>query len=297
MKGKILGQGAISGDDGKRYYYDEAELKNAQPNQKIDGAEVDFDIKGDKAVGVYIISKASFSSSSASVTIIDLPIVDNKWMFLNLNEAKSFFLAPNIHSMKIHALLCMVLYFITTLFLQSHFSQLNKDGSGALIGFYCFIILSSLSAVWVNYSLFKLSDNNAPLKYTCIIIVLTVIACFLVNPIIRGLVTYVFGGSFPLFKVILLCLCIIAIYALVFLWFCKVSSITSENCFLYSFFAWIIAQIFFFVAIYQYLKALQYIKPSRTGETLMDISTLLGVIAIALIIFAWLRFRTINANG
>ncbi len=54
MKGKILGVGAISGAGGSRYYYDENELKNVKDGQKIEGAEVDFDISQDgKAISIY----------------------------------------------------------------------------------------------------------------------------------------------------------------------------------------------------------------------------------------------------
>ncbi|WP_096014201.1 hypothetical protein [Campylobacter lanienae] len=58
MKGKILGAGAISGEDGNRYYYDEDAIKNLNENSKIEGLEVDFDIKDGKAVEIYIISKS-----------------------------------------------------------------------------------------------------------------------------------------------------------------------------------------------------------------------------------------------
>lgn len=39
MKGKILGAGAISGEDGLRYYYDENELKNAKKGQKLENCD------------------------------------------------------------------------------------------------------------------------------------------------------------------------------------------------------------------------------------------------------------------
>ena len=62
MKGKILGAGAISGEDGVRYYYDESELKNLKEGQKCEGCEVDFDIKNGKAVGVYITKGSGFNA-------------------------------------------------------------------------------------------------------------------------------------------------------------------------------------------------------------------------------------------
>lgn len=65
MKGKILGAGAISGADGERYYYDDGEIKNIREGQRIDGCEVDFDIKDGKAINIYI-TKASFNVDDAT---------------------------------------------------------------------------------------------------------------------------------------------------------------------------------------------------------------------------------------
>ncbi len=67
MKGKILGAGAISGEDGVRYYYDEKELKNLKEGQKLEGCEVDFDIKDGKAVGVYIVKGGGFNADFGKV--------------------------------------------------------------------------------------------------------------------------------------------------------------------------------------------------------------------------------------
>ena len=90
MKGKILGAGAISGDDGNRYYYDESELKNLKENQKLDGAEVDFEVKDGKAVGVYITkSTSSFGGfgSSGGIASTNLPFVNNPYgILMNLRR-------------------------------------------------------------------------------------------------------------------------------------------------------------------------------------------------------------------
>lgn len=58
MIGKILGAGAIRGEDGARYYYDEGEIKNLKDGQSLEGCEVDFDIKDGKAIAIYITSES-----------------------------------------------------------------------------------------------------------------------------------------------------------------------------------------------------------------------------------------------
>lgn len=60
MQGKILGfddlQGAIRGDDGKRYHFDISEVKNAKNAdlETLSGSEVDFELANGKAVEIYI---------------------------------------------------------------------------------------------------------------------------------------------------------------------------------------------------------------------------------------------------
>lgn len=71
MKGKILGAGAISGEYGVCYYYDDNEVKNLKSEQKIDGCEVDFDVKDGKAVSIYI-TKTSFNIDTQQLFSNDL---------------------------------------------------------------------------------------------------------------------------------------------------------------------------------------------------------------------------------
>ena len=67
MTGKILGQGAIRGEDGVRYYYDDGAIKNPQDAQNINGCEVDFEIENGKAVDIFII-KSGKSVESNGIT-------------------------------------------------------------------------------------------------------------------------------------------------------------------------------------------------------------------------------------
>ena len=67
MKGEIIdyssesGEGAISGDDGKRYYFTKAEWKSsAFPMAEV---RVDFDFEGKTAIAVYVDRKSRNTSS------------------------------------------------------------------------------------------------------------------------------------------------------------------------------------------------------------------------------------------
>lgn len=61
MRGKVLsyqdleGNGVISGDDGKRYSFLRGDLQDGVRTVRV-GADVDFQIDGDKATGVYVMS-------------------------------------------------------------------------------------------------------------------------------------------------------------------------------------------------------------------------------------------------
>ena len=67
MTGKILGQGAIRGEDGVRYYYDDGAIKNLQETQKINGCEVDFEIENGKAVDIFIIKSGESKVESNDI--------------------------------------------------------------------------------------------------------------------------------------------------------------------------------------------------------------------------------------
>ena len=67
MTGKILGQGAIRGEDSVRYYYDEGAIKNPQDAQKINGCEVDFEIENGKAVDIFIIKSGESKVESNDI--------------------------------------------------------------------------------------------------------------------------------------------------------------------------------------------------------------------------------------
>lgn len=118
MKGKILGAGAISGEDGVRYYYDDDEIKNLKNGQKIDGCEVDFDIKDGKAVSIYI-TKTSFNVDTQKLFSNDLASIKLKaYITIGLFVLAGFFaIIPfiNVVLTPLFAIAVIVLLFLVVL--------------------------------------------------------------------------------------------------------------------------------------------------------------------------------------
>lgn len=120
MKGKVLGAGAISGADGGRYYYDEGEIKNLREGQRVDGCEVDFDIKDGKAINIYI-TKTSF----------------------NVDGATQKLLSSDLQSIKLKAFIMIGLFVLAALFSVIPFVNLVFTpllGIAALV-VYIFVVL------------------------------------------------------------------------------------------------------------------------------------------------------------
>lgn len=291
MKGRILGAGAISGDDGNRYYYDEGELKNVKEGQNIDGLEVDFDLVNGKAVQIFIINKPSFSSNfgSFNASVPNLPSIDSQFVFLNLNEAKESIFAPNIHSIKIFALLTLICYFLSSMFLGDYSQNIAKNSSNA--PFYIFSILTFFLGLWVNFSLFRLSNDKAPLKYFILSAVIVVIFKILFDSVVESAALMLFGGKPPYFKMILMFVLLIAFLVMIFLWYRKVSKITNEKFFIWSLYAEILSIICFIVFIAAFFN--KELDPS----TWHDCYTWTNILSIVLFALAWLKFREIHIKN
>lgn len=155
MKGKILGAGAISGEDGKRYYYDESELKNAKSGQKLDGCEVDFDIKNNKAVEIYITKGSGFSADFGKVGYslenVNLPKFDTSHIFWDLNEAKTNLFATNIHSIKFWFFALALL----NIFVVFNITPAGKDTEGFTGVLFWVINILSIAALLLGKFLYK----------------------------------------------------------------------------------------------------------------------------------------------
>lgn len=304
MTGKILGSGVIKAEDGNRYNYDESELKNAKLNQKLDGLEVDFEVQEGKAVGVFITSKQSsfqFSSvDTSSLQNMNLPNLDNQWVFLDLNEAKANLLMPNIHSVKFYALLATFIAFIPLLV-----SGIGKSSFlESVVQFFVFVLFS-----WVFYSLYKLSNDDKIIKYYGILIVLSVIVMQFVSPIVEivnmmttnivgafmgGVVIEKFIAEPPYFKMTMALLCLIGIFVFLPLFFKTLKRITNEGLFMWSFILMMMALFLVFALVLCVLVVL--IAKSQLPQwfsSIQDTATILGNLSKVVFVVGWLRFREI----
>jgi len=74
MRGKVLsyqdleGTGIISGDDGKRYSFVRGDLQDGVRTVRI-GADVDFQIDGDKASAIYVMGSGSAAADSINEAV------------------------------------------------------------------------------------------------------------------------------------------------------------------------------------------------------------------------------------
>lgn len=296
MKGKILGAGAISGEDGVRYYYDEKELKNLKEGQKLEGCEVDFDIKDGKAVGVYITKGGGFNADfgkvganvSASLEKMNLPKFDSKHIFWDLNGAKANIFGANIHSVK--------LFLFLSIFC-SLFSFLDFPA-----------ILSIIFMLWGTLYLGKLSGSYKPFKYSLFLLVLGIVLVaflvFIALDLQKMSVSYT--------KIIFAAIFVAITIYVAFLW-CKVlSTITKERAFLISFIVSVVALVFWLIEIQPYISfmlemanAETYDEMNQVGlrhyrQTERDMSfagymgLFFSLVSIGLFAYATLKFREIK---
>lgn len=296
MKGKILGAGAISGEDGVRYYYDEKELKNLKEGQKLEGCEVDFDIKDGKAVGVYITKGGGFNADfgkisakvGASLEKGTLPKFDSKHIFWDLNGAKANIFGANIHSVK--------LFLFLSIFC-SLFSFLDFPA-----------ILSIIFMLWGTLYLGKLSGSYKPFKYSLFLLVLGIVLVAFLVFIALDLQKMTVSYTKIIFAAIFVA---ITIYV-AFLW-CKVlSTITKEKAFLISFIVSVVALVFWLIEIQPYISfmlemanAETYDEMNQVGlrhyrQTERDMSfagymgLFFSLVSIGLFAYATLKFREIK---
>lgn len=296
MRGKILGAGVISGDDGKRYYYDEGELKNAKANQKLEGAEVDFEVKDDKAVGVFITKTVGFSPDFSSINT-NLPVIDNKFVFLNLNEALSNLTNANIHSIKVFGVLAALISLLIAFVYSPEFEG---------FGFWFFALLQTAALLWAMFNIGKLAQNHNLLKFYAISIVSTLLFIVFIRSAVQDSIAAAFmGESQPWFQYILCVIFIIAaiVYAVRYVFF--LGRVTKEKCFVWSFYLALLCIVFIVIDL---IGVANQFSGKRGGEAALalaftgevphtafyDLSLIAAALCVGLHIFAWLRFREIK---
>ena len=140
MTGKLLGVGAIRGEDGARYYYDEGEIKNLKDGQKLEGCEVDFDIKDSKAIAIYITSDSKAESIASQTNQNYSNEVISKE--LNIGNTKGFIFKGKVSNCKSNSLGSLGL-------LASSISGNSLTGSMANINLYAiFFDMGNKSFAW-----------------------------------------------------------------------------------------------------------------------------------------------------
>ena len=303
MKGKILGAGAISGEDGVRYYHDEKELKNLKEGQKLEGCEVDFDIKDGKAVGIYIIKGGGFnadfskvgSNVSASLEKVNLPKIDSKHIFWDLNEAKASLLRPNIHSVKFWLLVIVVINLIQMLAAETGSSGAGQFGRF----FWLFGILTLVLLFWTSFCISTLSKPYTLLKFAAIAYVSSLVFVWALNDAIASyavsLEWAVQSKNIPYFKILLTI--VFGLVALVygFKWFKLLSQIIGQKPYLWSFCLIIVANVFvYMIGNVAMLAAYNNSNPFKAMETFITLSNYTEFAAAALFAWATLRFREIK---
>lgn len=288
MKGKILGAGAISSEDGVRYYYDENELKNAKEGQKIEGCEVDFDVKDGKAVAVYITKSAGFNADfskmsanvSASFEKVNLPSFDTKHVFWDLNEAKARLFKPNVHSVKFWLLLVCFLSLFSFLGVKTpHIPQ----SISWVFGFLFIAIL-----LWINFSLSVLNHSYKIFKFQILAVVFLFVASWLV---VEAYTSYIYSLArhIPYVKISFAILFSLASLFSLFKWFLTLSQMTEQKAYLWSLYAYLGLIILGFILAYfnasTFLKAVDWVR---------DFSIFAYLAFMALFVLATLRFREIK---
>lgn len=160
MQGKILGLGAISGNDGKRYEFAQEDIINLENRNinKLSGLEVDFETDGNEAKNIYIIK------SKINLNSIDLSKITQKVQEIDIEKIKATFLSKEwqgIAAKTTVALIC----FIFSVLIDEILWLLAPIGAGLL-----FFAIKDLS---------NLTDDKKILKQFCIALALVVISYIL----------------------------------------------------------------------------------------------------------------------
>lgn len=328
MKGKILGAGAISGEDGVRYYYDDKELKNLKDGQKLEGCEVDFDVKGGKAVGVYIIKSGGFnadfskvgSNVSASLEKVNLPKFDSPHIFWDLNETKANLFRPNIHSVKFWLLLFLILNIFVVLNLFPSVTTGVRMEFLSIMG-WIFNFAVVLVLIWVSLCLGTLAKTQSLFKYITIAFLAFVSASWFGTKyaewvdkwrvFVGNLLDFPFDlkpeiiarelPAIPYFKLIIFAFCLVIIIICIVKWLKLSSKIAEQKAYKWASYLFIIYAICMMLlgsmAVIFTLGATS-IDDAKYFDTLMDImrNLTLSVYVVSALLVAWatLRFREIK---
>lgn len=293
MKGKILGAGAISAVDGGRYYYDEGEIKNAKDGQKIEGCEVDFDIKDGKAVMIYITKGSGFSANfggGGTTTSANLPKFDMPHIFLDLGCGVANLFKVNMHSAKIWFLVLALL----NIFVAFTIAPSGNGTEGFVkVMFWIISIFSIALAFWVSFCMGTMSQNYKLLLYLAILLVSSIIFAVLLGKILTAYMFALFGmAKTPYIKITFAIIFAVVMLFCSFKYLSLLSRITAERAYLWSFFAAIGLTILEVVILF---AAYNKRNPLDTLDTMQVCNVIIYFVSMGLFVWATLRFREIKS--
>ncbi|TKX29620.1 hypothetical protein CQA38_02265 [Campylobacter sp. MIT 12-5580] len=256
MQGKILGAGAIRGDDGKRYSFKLEEVKNlnGKSEEQLVGAVVDFEIENDEAKAIFITQSALLAGVNLDFANFDMKAING-----------SFISSDDINAVKFRAILGIVC---------GIFSVIPFVGWLFSIAGIVFMILAILSVC-------KLTQDKKLLIFYIASAVLLFFGALGVAYTYTALFFALAFGTIAggvMFMFILGVLFIIAGLVLKFFYYKMLANVTNEPFFIYAFIALVVASL---------LQIPQ--------NALFWLGYLVAIVAVVLEIIAWLKFKEIKA--
>lgn len=133
MNGKILGNGVISGNDGKRYHFEPSDIKNLDGRDisQLSGKEVDFVAQDDKASEIFITQSAGLN--------------------INTQNIRQIFSSSNLTTIK-------TLMFISIALTVFGNIALNAEMNRGFVVFW--YIFSSAAFIYASYLIKKVAHSN-----------------------------------------------------------------------------------------------------------------------------------------
>ena len=153
MKGKILGYGVISGDDGLRYHFqpsDIVNLENKDPN-KLSGAEVDFVANNGNASEIFITKSVGLNIDTQNIT-------------QNLSSVGSKLTSFDLTGAKINIFIAVFAFFL------AYFLE-NKASVPI-------VIVGAIFMLWSSFIVKEISNSKIIFKSTILIVVFAVLTVY-----------------------------------------------------------------------------------------------------------------------
>lgn len=149
MNGKILGNGAISGNDGKRYHFEPSDIKNLDGRDisQLSGQEVDFVAQDGKASEIFIIQSAGLN--------------------INTQNIRQIFSSNNLTTVKTLVFISIALNILGNFSLHA---QIH-------LGFFHFLIITSLGVgIYADYLIKNIANSNTILINSIIAAICLILA-------------------------------------------------------------------------------------------------------------------------